>query len=59
MFIYEGKKLVDTTEVDCLNIMFQNTQMPTSGTPDICLYATGEGAEKAIHIQVSGSDINQ
>ena len=59
MFIYEGKKLVDSVEVECLNIMFQNTQMPTSGTPDICLFATGEGAEKEIHVQVSGSDINE
>lgn len=59
MFIYEGKKLVDSVEVECLNIMFQNTQIPTTGTPDICLFATGEGAEKAIHIQVSGTDINQ
>ena len=59
MFIYEGKKLVDSVEVDCLNIMFQNTQIPTTGTPDICLYASGEGAERAIHIQVSGTDINE
>lgn len=59
MFIYEGKKLVDSAEVECLNIMFQNTQIPTTGTPDICLFATGEGAEKAIHIQVSGTDINE
>ncbi len=59
MFIYEGKKLVDSAEVECLNIMFQNTQFPTTGTPDICLFATGEGAEKAIHIQVSGTDINE
>lgn len=59
MFIYEGKKLVNSVEVDCLNIMFQNTQIPASGTPDICLYASGEGAERAIHVQVSGSDINE
>lgn len=59
MFIYEGKKLVNSVEVECLNIMFQNTQIPTTGTPDICLFATGEGAEKAIHIQVSGTDINE
>ena len=59
MFIYEGKKLVDEVEVECLNIMFQNTQMPAAGTPDICLFATGEGEEKEIHIQVSGSDINE
>lgn len=59
MFIYEGKKLVDSAEVECLNIMFQNTQIPTTGTPDICLFATGEGAEKTIHIQVSGTDINE
>ena len=59
MFIYEGKKLVNNVEVDCLNIMFQNTQIPASGTPDICLYASGEGAERAIHVQVSGSDINE
>lgn len=59
MFVYEGKKLVDDVEVECLNILFQNTQIPTSGTPDICLYAAGEGSSRAIHVQVSGTDINQ
>ena len=59
MFIYEGKKLVSDVEVECLNIMFQNTQMPATGTPDICIYAEGEGDSKTVHIQVSGTDINE
>ena len=59
MFIYEGKKLVDNVEVECLNIMFQNTQVPATGNPDICLFASGEGDSREIHVQVSGSDINE
>lgn len=55
MFIYEGKKLVSGVEVECLNIMFQNSQMPTSGTPDVSIYK--DNADK-VHIQVDGTDIN-
>lgn len=45
MFIYEkdGK----------LNIMFQATQIPVEGTPDVSLYKEGE----TVHVMVSGKEI--
>lgn len=45
MFIYEkdGK----------LDIMFQATQIPASGTPDVCLWKTGS----TVHAQISGKEI--
>lgn len=45
MFIYEkdGK----------LNIMFQATQIPVEGTPDVSLYKDGE----TVHVMVSGKEI--
>lgn len=55
MFMYEGKKLVSGVEVECLNIMFQNSQMPTSGIPDVSIYKDNAGK---VHIQVEGTDIN-
>ena len=55
MFIYEGMKLVSGVEVECLNIMFQNSQMPTSGIPDVSIYKDNEDK---VHIQVEGTDIN-
>jgi hypothetical protein len=55
MFIYEGKKSVNGVEVECLNIMFQKSQMPTSGTPDVSIYK--DNTDK-VHIQVEGTDIN-
>lgn len=45
MFIYEkdGK----------LNIMFQATQIPVEGTPDVSLYKEGD----TVHVMVSGKEI--
>lgn len=46
MFMYEkdGK----------LNIMFQGTQIPASGTPDVELYKDGE----SVHLKISGKDVS-
>lgn len=46
MFMYEkdGK----------LNIMFQGTQIPASGTPDVELYKDGE----SVHVKISGKDVS-
>ena len=46
MFMYEkdGK----------LNIMFQGTQIPSSGTPDVELYKDGN----SVHLKISGKDVS-
>ena len=46
MFMYEkdGK----------LNIMFQGTQIPASGTPDVELYKDGD----SVHLKISGKDVS-
>lgn len=46
MFMYEkdGK----------LNIMFQGTQVPASGTPDVELYKEGD----SVHLKISGKDVS-
>lgn len=46
MFMYEkdGK----------LNIMFQGTQIPASGTPDVELYKDGD----SVYLKISGKDVS-
>lgn len=46
MFMYEkdGK----------LNIMFQSTQIPVSGTPDVELYKEGD----SVYLKISGKEVS-
>ena len=37
-----------------LNIMFQGTQIPASGTPDVELYKDGN----SVHLKISGKDVS-
>lgn len=46
MFMYE--------EDGKLNIMFQGTQIPASGTPDVELYKDGD----SVHLKISGKDVS-